>query len=376
MSEKVKLGELYNISSGGTPSKKNKEYYENGTIKWVKTGDLKEKYLYDVGEYITKEGLDNSSAKIYDADTVLLAMYGATIGATSILKTEACTNQACASFKKIERIIPEYLYYFLKSKKDKFVKDSFGGAQPNISISYLKNIEINLIGKDVQFKIVNELDRIENIIKLKKEQIKKLNELIKSQFVEMFENQKFDLKTLNEISVIKGEYGSGASAGEFIEGQPRYVRITDIQEDGRLNNQSMASPKNEDNIDKYILRYGDVLFARTGATVGKTYKYNENEGYCIRFRIDINICNPDYIFIYTKTDNYKKWVENKQRVVAQPNINAKEYGNDLKIPIPPIELQNEFADFVKQIDKQKFEIENSLKEMQELYESLMEKYFG
>ena len=109
MSEKVKLGELYNISSGGTPSKKNKEYYENGTIKWVKTGDLKEKYLYDVGEYITKEGLDNSSAKIYDADTVLLAMYGATIGATSILKTEACTNQACASFKKIERIIPEYL---------------------------------------------------------------------------------------------------------------------------------------------------------------------------------------------------------------------------------------------------------------------------
>lgn len=184
MSEKVKLGELYNISSGGTPSKKHKEYYENGTIKWVKTGDLKEKYLYDVGEYITKEGLDNSSAKIYDADTVLLAMYGATIGATSILKTEACTNQACASFKKIERIIPEYLYYFLKSKKDKFVKDSFGGAQPNISISYLKNIEINLIGKDVQFKIVNELDRIENIIKLKKEQIKKSNELIKSQFVE------------------------------------------------------------------------------------------------------------------------------------------------------------------------------------------------
>ena len=198
----------------------------------------------------------------------------------------------------------------------------------------------------------------------------------------MFENKKFNLKTLNEISVIKGEYGSGASAGEFIEGQPRYVRITDIQEDGRLNNQSMASPKNESNIDKYILQYGDVLFARTGATVGKTYKYNENDGYCIyagyciRFRLDLNICNPDYIFIYTKTDNYKKWVDNKQRVVAQPNINAKEYGNDLKIPIPPIELQNKFADFVKQIDKQKFEIQKSLDKMQDLYESLMDKYFG
>ena len=178
----------------------------------------------------------------------------------------------------------------------------------------------------------------------------------------MFENENFELKTLNDVSIIKGEYGSGASAGEFVEGQPRYVRITDIQEDGRLNNQSIASPKNEENIDKYVLKYGDVLFARTGATVGKTYKYNENDGYCIyagyciRFRLDLNICNPDYIYIYTKTDNYKKWVENKQRVVAQPNINAKEYGNDLKIPIPPIELQNKFAEFVKQVDKQKFVI--------------------
>ena len=178
----------------------------------------------------------------------------------------------------------------------------------------------------------------------------------------MFENRNYDKKCLNDISIIKGEYGSGASAGEYIEGQPRYVRITDIQEDGRLNNNSMASPKNENNLEKYTLDYGDVLFARTGATVGKTYKYSKNDGYCIyagyciRFRLDINKVNPDYIFTFTKTDEYKKWVANKQRVVAQPNINAKEYGNDLLIPIPPIEEQNKFAEFVKLIDKQKFVI--------------------
>ena len=198
----------------------------------------------------------------------------------------------------------------------------------------------------------------------------------------MFENKKFEQRTLNEISIIKGEYGSGASAIEYIEGQPRYVRITDIKEDGQLDKQNLASPKNEKNRDKYILKYGDLLFARTGATVGKTYKYNEDDGYCIyagyciRFRLDLNICNPDYIFIYTKTDSYKKWVENKQRVVAQPNINAKEYGNDLKIPIPPIELQNQFAETIKQINKQKFMLEKNLKETEELQESLMNKYFG
>ncbi len=277
--------------------------------------------------------------------------------------------------------------YFINFFKSTHVKNHLARKQNKSTQSYLKANHIESLMIPVftikeQKEIANQLDKVQDLIKLKTQQIEKLDELIKSQFVEMFENQKFDLKTLNEISVIKGEYGSGASAGEFVEGQPRYVRITDIQEDGRLNNQSMASPKNENNIDKYILKYGDILFARTGATVGKTYKYNENDGYCIyagyciRFRLDLNICNPDYIFIYTKTDNYKKWVENKQRVVAQPNINAKEYGNDLKIPIPPIELQNKFAEFVKQIDKQKFEIQKSLDEIQELYESLMDKYFG
>jgi type I restriction enzyme S subunit len=89
----AKLGELYSITSGGTPSRKHPEYFEDGTISWVKTGDLKDKYLYITDEKITQKALDNSSAKLYPAETVLIAMYGATIGATSILKIDAATNQ-------------------------------------------------------------------------------------------------------------------------------------------------------------------------------------------------------------------------------------------------------------------------------------------
>ena len=99
MQMKVKLGDMFEIGSGGTPSKTHPEYY-GGDIPWVKTGDLKSEYLYEVEDFITEEGLNNSSAKVYDTDTVLIAMYGATIGATSILKMSACTNQACAAFKK------------------------------------------------------------------------------------------------------------------------------------------------------------------------------------------------------------------------------------------------------------------------------------
>lgn len=114
----ARLGDIFTISSGGTPDKRQAKYYENGTIPWVKTGDLKEKYVSHNIERITQEGLDNSSAKLFPADTVLVAMYGATIGACSILGFEASTNQACAAFLPTSKVLPDYLYYFLQSKKD------------------------------------------------------------------------------------------------------------------------------------------------------------------------------------------------------------------------------------------------------------------
>ena len=160
---KKKLGDVFEIGSGGTPSKTHPEYY-GGDIPWVKTGDLKSEYLYEVEDFITEEGLNNSSAKMYESDTVLIAMYGATIGATSILNFPACTNQACAAFKKSEEILPEYLYFFLRSKKEKFVNDGVGGTQPNISAGYLKKVQIEVRSLDEQSEIINVLDKVNRII--------------------------------------------------------------------------------------------------------------------------------------------------------------------------------------------------------------------
>jgi len=272
-------------------------------------------------------------------------------------------------------VYPKYLYYYFKSnnfkiKLNKISKQSVN--QSSFSISDLKKIRIDIIDLKKQKLIVSKLDKVVEVISIRKKQIEKLNNLIKSQFVEMFGNKKYIKKCLKDLSITKGKYGSGSPAGEYQEGKPRYIRITDINEDGKLND-NITSPKNEENIEKYILKYGDVLFARTGATVGKTYKYSEKDGYCIyagyciKFSINLKLINPDYIFAFTKTEEYKRWVKNKQRVVAQPNINAEEYGRELMIPVPPITLQNKFSEIVKQIDKQKFEIEKSLKETQGLY---------
>lgn len=184
----AKLGELYKITSGGTPSRTHSEYYEDGTIPWVKTGDLKDKYLFETDEKISQLGLENSSARIYLKNTVLLAMYGATIGATSILKIDAATNQACAAFSPREDVLPEYLYAFLESQKDRFTKDAVGGAQPNLSAGYLKNIEFGYPPLEQQIKITSTLNKIDELLLLRKQQIAKLDELVKARFANTFEN--------------------------------------------------------------------------------------------------------------------------------------------------------------------------------------------
>ena len=142
--EMVKLGDICNTTSGGTPLKSKNEYYNPSEIPWINSGELKTRNISKAEKYISKDGLKNSSAKIIPAKSVLVAMYGATAGQVSILDFDATTNQAICSILPNSRINPTYLYYILSSQTDKIIKMSVGGAQPNISQNIIKNIEIPL----------------------------------------------------------------------------------------------------------------------------------------------------------------------------------------------------------------------------------------
>ena len=374
----ARLGDIFTITSGGTPDKKKSEYYANGTIPWVKTGDLKNQYVPTGIECITDEGLKNSSAKLFPPNTVLVAMYGATIGACSILPYEASTNQACAAFLPNEKVMPTYLYYFLSSKKEQFIKDGVGGAQPNISAGYLKNVQFDLIPMQQQINMVSTLDKVSELIALRKEQLAKLDQLVKSRFIELFIGKGYLTKTVDEVSLGKGEYGAQSASTAYDPTRPRYVRITDINDDGTLNDDVVASA-NLDDDEQYKLEYGDFMFARMGATVGKTYAFIEGNqifaGYLIRYRLNQELINPRYLYWYTRLDEYWNWVKQNQSGAAQPGINAKKYGS-LHVPLPPIAKQNVFATFVEQTDKSKLAIQQSLDKLELLKKSLMQEYFG
>lgn len=235
----IKLGDIFKITSGGTPKSGTREYYDNGTIPWVKTGDLKVRHLTSVPGNITEAGLQNSSAKIFPLDTVLIAMYGATIGACSILKIEASTNQACAALLPNENVDPEFLYFYLISIQNQLIRKGVGGGQPNISGSILKETPFPLFPIEVQRQIVHILSQAESIVLARQDTLVGLDDLLKSTFYSFFgdpiKNEKgWRRKNLGDIANIVSGVTKNAKQAIKDPVEVPYMRVANVQ-DGRLD---------------------------------------------------------------------------------------------------------------------------------------------
>lgn len=197
--EYTSIGESCSVVSGGTPSRSKNEYWENGNIPWIKIGNIKSKYVNEYDELITEQGLNNSSAKLLKKGTILYTIF-ATLGEVAILDIEACTNQAIAGINITNpRITTDYLYYYLKSKKDYVNNIGRGVAQNNINLTTLKNFEIPLIDVDKQLNIVEILEKVERMICLKEKEIDDLDLLIKARFVEMFCHKGYTVLEWNDV---------------------------------------------------------------------------------------------------------------------------------------------------------------------------------
>ena len=383
---KVKLGDIFEIGSGGTPSKSHPEYY-GGNIPWVKTGDLKNEYLYEVEDFITEEGLNNSSAKMYEEDTVLIAMYGATIGATSILKMKACTNQACAAFRKNEQVIPEYFYYFLRSQKEKFVKDGVGGAQPNISAGYLKKVEMELPSLDEQKVIVDILDKISDVVCKRSFELQSLDDLIKARFVELFGNigtGVFNYKTgkLGEVAKVGSSHRVFTS--EFVECGIPFYRGTEIGE--LANGQKPLNPYyiSKEHYDRLTNddtkpQVGDLLMPSI-CNKGQVWMVDTEEPFYYKDGRVLCI-SPDRTVFNSK---FLQYFMREKTLVEYPKMGSgstfAEFKifllKDMDVLMPPREMQEQFADFVNQVDKSKVAVQTALDKAQLLFDSLMQQYFG
>ena len=376
----AKLGNFFTIASGGTPDKRNPSYYENGTIPWVKTGDLKNQYVPAGIECITEEGLNNSSAKLFPPNTVLVAMYGATIGACSILTYEAATNQACAAFLPNKNVLPTYLYYFLSSKREQFVKDGVGGAQPNISAGYLKNVQFGLIPMQQQIDIVEKLDKVEKLIVLRKEQLAKLDQLVKSRFVELFgDTPDEEKKTMADICKIITD-GTHQPPKFTSTGIPFLFVSNIVTNEIHYDAEKFISEETyAELIKRTPIAIGDILLSTVGS-YGHPAVVKSDKPFCFQRHIaylkpNADMVNSEYLRGAILSADVQRQIDERVKGIAQKTLNLSEI-RKLQLPLPSMEQQEQFAAFVEQTDKSKLAIQYSLNKLELLKKSLMQKYFG
>lgn len=376
---RIRLKDAFDLQMGKTPARNTPSYWD-GNHKWISIADIGSagKYIATTKERITDKAITESGIRAVPAHTVIMS-FKLSIGKTAITSEEMYTNEAIMAFisNGTYAIDTDYLYHMCCGTAwTEGTNKAVMGLTLNKATLSEKRISLPEITE--QRNIAAKFDALDNVIEKTQSELSSLDQLVKSRFVEMFIGKNYSRKTVDEVSLGKGEYGAQSASAEYTPDRPRYVRITDINDDGTLNNDVVSSINHSDD-DQYRLRYGDFLFARMGATVGKTYAFREGNqiyaGYLIRYKLDLTQIHPLYLFWYTRLNEYWDWVKLNQSGAAQPGINAKKFGS-LRIPVPPIDIQNRFVAFVAEVDKSKLAVKQSLEKLETLKKSLMQEYFG
>lgn len=337
----VQLDSICQTASGGTPNSSTREYYENGTINWLKSGEVRQGLIYSAEQKITELGLKNSSAKIFPVDTVLVAMYGATAGQVGLLKVGSATNQAICGILPSDKILPKFLFYLLKGKKEFLITQSTGGAQPNISQKIIRNLQIPLPSLSIQENIVAELDGYQKIIDGAQ------------QVVENYKSAIQGSSLWNRVKVgdvVEFISGVTLSVGECedINGIP-LITIADVTEDGYIKADGIRKVVTDKKVN--YLQKGDLLFNwRNGSKnlVGKTALFNLDGDYIFAsFLLGVRPDTQKILseFLWIVLNQYR--VEGRYMQFMRQNVNGlfnREELKDVEIPCPPLDVQKKIVD--------------------------------
>lgn len=355
--KKEPLGKICKTTSGGTPSRKNQSYYQNGTIPWVKSGELENNIITTSEEFITEEGLLNSSAKIFPAGTLLIALYGATIGKLAFLGIDAATNQAVCGIFQNENVSLKYLYYYLLFQRPNLIKQGVGGAQPNISQTILKKLEISYPDSITeQQRIVarieelfSELDKAVDTLKTTKDQLEVYRQAVLKEIFDSVSTTSVHIKDvcldIKVGIVIKPTqyYVSENGVPAFRNANVRRGYINDID-------WVMISKEGHQQNCRSEVHTNDVLISRSGANLGMASvvpaRYNGYNAIDVVIAVpDISKVIPEFLVQYTNSPMGRAIVKKNERGAAQGHLNVSAYAN-LPIGVPDLQEQEKL---VKQI---------------------------
>lgn len=385
---RVKLKDIFDLQMGKTPSRSNLEYWNTTDYKWISIADLTKtsKYIFETKEYLSKSAIKDSGIKVIPANTVVMS-FKLSIGKTAITKEDMYSNEAIMAFKDkhVINIIPEYIFYLFKYKNwEECSNKAVMGKTLNKAT--LSEIEVEICSIEKQRQIVNILDKIMSAVDGRKQELQLLDELIKARFVEMFgdpvaNDKGWKMKPLLDMGKCKnGMNFHYDDSGVEIS----CLGVGDFKDLSVIDNTKKLSivSLNEMPSEEYLLKDGDIVFVRSNGNkdlVGRSLAIYPGKlpttfsGFCIRYRIHDDEITVPYLLRVLKMESMRKKMAGRGANIQ--NLNQQILGT-LVIPVPPIELQNQFVDFVRAINKSKVAVQKALDETQILFDSLMQKYFG
>ena len=382
---KYKLGDICEIVSGSTPKTSIPEYWD-GDKKWITPAEINEEsyIITDSARKLTELGVKKTGLSPFPEGTVILSSR-APIGKVAIAGCEMYCNQGFKNLICSEKINNRYLYWFLKGNTEFLNSLGRGATFKEVSKQIVSNIEINVPSIAQQEQAAIQLETANAIIRFRKQQLQKLDELVKARFVELFGDESnpynFPIVTIEDVAsvqvgvVIKpAQYytdaGHGIKTFRSLNIGPMHIKDTDwvyFSEEGNRKNQ------------KSVLNENDLVIVRSGApgtacVITKEYA-GCNAVDIIIARPDLGKVNPYYLCQYTNLPHGKKQIEEGTGGAAQQHFNVGKY-NKIRLTLPPLDQQLKFEKFVEQTDKSKVAVQKSLDEAQLLFDSLMQQYFG
>ena len=378
----VKISDVCETGSGGTPARAKYDRYYHGTIPWVKSGELEDRLVEGTEEKITEEGLRESSAKLVQRDSVLIALYGATVGKTALLRIDAATNQAvCYLIPNRKVLKSEYLWFVLRSKQKELLAQRVGGAQPNISQAIIRKTKLPLPPLSEQRRIVEILDQADALRKKRAEADKIAERILPALFYKVFgdpiRNEKgWDKKPIQSFcSLVRGSSPRPKADPRYYGGPVPRLMVSDLSRDGLFVNPKTDSLTNEGAALSRPMKKGEVVMAVSGA-VGLPAILNEDacihDGF-VGFRDLDKSVNPIYLVVWL---NILKPFLSSQAVGAIWQNLKTEQINKWEVPLPPPPMQDGFADRVKEITHLRTTMRRSEEKLNTLVATLTQQAFS
>jgi type I restriction enzyme S subunit len=383
--ELVKLKDLGKIVTGNTPSKSNSNYY-GGKLPWIKTPDLKTKYISNSVDTISEEG--RKVSRILPKGSVMVSCIG-NIGQVGIANCEVSTNQQINSIiPNLEIVIPEFIYYSILLNKEIIAKKASKAVLPLLNKTNFSQIEIILPPLETQKKIVEILEKAEEV-KNKRETLNDLTEeCLDSIFYEIFGNcikneKKWEIKRIKEILKIPLNSGWSPKCNEEMKKYP-VLTLGNLNDSGLNLNITKYFDSNQEIKKGQDLKINDLLISRSNTPelvgrIGRLKNDIEDLIYpdlMIRMRVNENIIKSQFLEFLMRTNSFRCIIKSSAKGSSKSMVKISQGTiNEYNVIIPPIELQNKFADIVEQVEKLKEKQLKTTEYVEELFDALMQKAF-